>query len=299
MRNHTLTNATDTAVNITQPELKENHLNESTTTLTNTTREVKPQLELVPPSNTTNQSSSTTPPTEPIKNELNITDSSSDTNITNEGVTSTASPPSLTTPLNTHEIFPPTISSPWLKGMLVNTKSLPELFKIIEKLNFNLTLSNRYLQELSQHYVKKLDETQQTTDLLLKASKAADAQVRTGVRPCSLFYWRSILVETLRRTSDPIASELRRNLLSATQTGSMDPIGDLHSSVFVHLVPVVDLSLSSVAKEISGFRSTRWRESRCVCLLVLLTLLELNCLFPRFSRSKPWGARRAASPDPV
>lgn len=191
MRNHTLTNATDTFVNITQPELKESHLNESTTTtttLTNTTSETKPQLEPVHPSNTTNQSSSPTPSTEPIKNELNIADSSSDTNITNEGVTSTASPPSLTTPLNTHEIFPPTISSPWLKGMLVNTKSLPELFKIIEKLNFNLTLSNRYLQELSQHYVKKLDETQQTTDLLLKASKAADAQVRTGVRPSSLFF---------------------------------------------------------------------------------------------------------------
>ncbi|CAF4231052.1 unnamed protein product, partial [Rotaria magnacalcarata] len=49
--------------------------------------------------------------------------------------------------------------------------------KIIEKLNFNLTLSNRYLQELSQHYVKKLDETQQTTDLLLKASKEADKKL--------------------------------------------------------------------------------------------------------------------------
>ena len=51
------------------------------------------------------------------------------------------------------DVIPPLIASPWLKGMLVNTKSLPELFKIIEKLNFNLTLSNRYLQELSQHYV--------------------------------------------------------------------------------------------------------------------------------------------------
>jgi hypothetical protein len=65
--------------------------------------------------------------------------------------TITTTPSSST--LNNNEAMPSIISSPWLKGMLVNTKSLPELFKIIEKLNFNLTLSNRYLQELSQHYV--------------------------------------------------------------------------------------------------------------------------------------------------
>ncbi|CAF4435316.1 unnamed protein product, partial [Adineta steineri] len=89
------------------------------------------------------------------------------TNIDFEAVESTVDPNTIdevgaATPstLTNHEAMPPLISSTWLKGMLINTKSLPELFKVIEKLNFNLTLSNRYLQELSQHYVKKLDETQ-------------------------------------------------------------------------------------------------------------------------------------------
>ncbi|CAF1087443.1 unnamed protein product [Adineta steineri] len=107
------------------------------------------------------------------------------TNIDFESVESTVDPNTIdeiaaATPstLTNHEAMPPLISSTWLKGMLINTKSLPELFKVIEKLNFNLTLSNRYLQELSQHYVKKLDETQQTTDLLLKASKSANEKLQ-------------------------------------------------------------------------------------------------------------------------
>ncbi|CAF0943986.1 unnamed protein product [Didymodactylos carnosus] len=76
------------------------------------------------------------------------------------------------------ESIPSTVVSPWLKGLLMNTKTLPELLKIIEKLNFNLTLSNRYLEELSQHYLKKLDETQLVIDLLSIASKAADEKLK-------------------------------------------------------------------------------------------------------------------------
>jgi hypothetical protein len=100
------------------------------------------------PLNTTNETSSQSSTiVEQINVDLNITEPSIDTNNTDEIITTTHST------LNNNEVIPPIISSPWLKGMLVNTKSLPELFKIIEKLNFNLTLSNRYLQELSQHYV--------------------------------------------------------------------------------------------------------------------------------------------------
>ncbi|CAF3191170.1 unnamed protein product [Rotaria socialis] len=133
-------------------------------------------LELQLSSNTANQSSFQSSTHETLHLDINSTEPSVDTNSIEEMVISTASttvPPTA----NNNEALPPMISSPWLKGMLVNTKSLPELFKIIEKLNFNLTLSNRYLQELSQHYVKKLDETQQTTDLLLQASKAADKKL--------------------------------------------------------------------------------------------------------------------------
>jgi hypothetical protein len=107
-------------------------------------------LELLIQSNTTNQSSSQSSPTEPVNVDFNVTEQSIDVN-TSEEIVTTPSP--LPTTLNGNYALPPIISSPWLKGMLVNTKSLPELFKIIEKLNFNLTLSNRYLQELSQHYV--------------------------------------------------------------------------------------------------------------------------------------------------
>ncbi|CAF1542754.1 unnamed protein product, partial [Didymodactylos carnosus] len=70
-----------------------------------------------------------------------------------------------------------TTANPWLKAMLMNIKTLPELFKIIEKLNLNLSLSNRYLEELSQHYLKKLDETQLVIDLLSVASKMANDRV--------------------------------------------------------------------------------------------------------------------------
>jgi hypothetical protein len=79
-----------------------------------------------------------------------MTELSMETNHIDETTTTTPSPINHN---NNNEVMPPIMSSPWLKGMLVNTKSLPELFKVIEKLNFNLTLSNRYLQELSQHYV--------------------------------------------------------------------------------------------------------------------------------------------------
>jgi hypothetical protein len=92
--------------------------------------------------NTSNEISSQLSIPEPINTDFNITE------LSNEIDQTTAS-----TITNNNEVMHPIISSPWLKGMLVNTKSLPELFKIIEKLNFNLTLSNRYLQELSQHYV--------------------------------------------------------------------------------------------------------------------------------------------------
>ncbi|CAF2607211.1 unnamed protein product [Rotaria sp. Silwood2] len=131
-------------------------------------------------SNITNQNSSQSSTVETINIDANLTEQSIDTNNIDEVFTVTPPIPSSSSTINNNnnEPIPPIISSPWLKGMLVNTKSLPELFKIIEKLNFNLTLSNRYLQELSQHYVKKLDETQQTTDLLLKSSQAADEQLQ-------------------------------------------------------------------------------------------------------------------------
>ncbi|CAF5183964.1 unnamed protein product, partial [Rotaria magnacalcarata] len=134
---------------------------------------VEPQLS----PNTANQSSFQSATLETLHLDINPAEPSIDTNSIEEMVISTTASTTISPAVNNNEALPPIISSPWLKGMLVNTKSLPELFKIIEKLNFNLTLSNRYLQELSQHYVKKLDETQQTTDLLLKASKEADKKL--------------------------------------------------------------------------------------------------------------------------
>ncbi|CAM4745449.1 unnamed protein product [Rotaria magnacalcarata] len=134
---------------------------------------VEPQLS----PNTANQSSFQSATLETLHLDINLAEPSIDTNSIEEMVISTTASTTISPAVNNNEALPPIISSPWLKGMLVNTKSLPELFKIIEKLNFNLTLSNRYLQELSQHYVKKLDETQQTTDLLLKASKEADKKL--------------------------------------------------------------------------------------------------------------------------
>ncbi|CAF0799785.1 unnamed protein product [Adineta ricciae] len=128
--------------------------------------ELPPALDSQTPTNISDENSSQLSSNEAPPIDPDIFGPSIDTNVIDDASSPTAS--------NYNEPIPPLISSPWLKGMLVNTKSLPELFKIIERLNFNLTLSNRYLQELSQHYVKKLDETQQTTDLLLKASKSAD-----------------------------------------------------------------------------------------------------------------------------
>ena len=90
---------------------------------------------------------------ESIPENFTVTEPSIETNNIEETSTTTATTPSTLNSPNGNEVMPPIISSPWIKGLLVNTKSLPELFKIIERLSFNLTLSNRYLQELSQHYV--------------------------------------------------------------------------------------------------------------------------------------------------
>lgn len=117
-------------------------------TLTTNSTENKSFNETTNTTNPTNLNSSSTSTFDTIKDEFNLTET------TIESHNPTISPSTIASPLNGEkETLTPIISSPWLKGMLVNTKSLPELFKIIEKLNFNLTLSNRYLQELSQHYV--------------------------------------------------------------------------------------------------------------------------------------------------
>ncbi|CAF1634090.1 unnamed protein product [Adineta ricciae] len=136
--------------------------------------EPSPVLDSQTPPNISNESSSPLSLNEAPPIDPEVFEPSIDTNVVDDASSPTSTTTLSSTASNYNEPIPPLISSPWLKGMLVNTKSLPELFKIIERLNFNLTLSNRYLQELSQHYVKKLDETQQTTDLLLKASKSAD-----------------------------------------------------------------------------------------------------------------------------
>ena len=104
-------------------------------------------LEPVIRADETNQNASQSNSSEPVKGTADMPEPATQTNNAGDIVPATA------TTLSNNEPFPSMISNPWLKGMLINTKSLPELFKIIEKLNFNLTLSNRYLQELSQHYV--------------------------------------------------------------------------------------------------------------------------------------------------
>jgi hypothetical protein len=116
----------------------------------NISNEITVVLESQNLSNTSNENSSQSSISESINIDFNMTELSMETNHIDE-TTTTTTPSSLSH--NNNEVVPPIMSSPWLKGMLVNTKSLPELFKVIEKLNFNLTLSNRYLQELSQHYV--------------------------------------------------------------------------------------------------------------------------------------------------
>jgi hypothetical protein len=116
----------------------------------NISNEITVVLESQNLSNTSNENSSRSSISESINIDFNMTELSMETNHIDETTTTTPSPINHN---NNNEVMPPIMSSPWLKGMLVNTKSLPELFKVIEKLNFNLTLSNRYLQELSQHYV--------------------------------------------------------------------------------------------------------------------------------------------------
>jgi hypothetical protein len=138
-------------VNETENQLyKQNRVDDSTA-LNNTWNTSKTIVESMVSSNGINDTlpSSLVLSNESLKIESNMSDSLLDTNMTQDTLTSTNMP----SILNQQETLAPIISSPWLKGMLINTKSLPELFKIIEKLNFNLTLSNRYLQELSQHYV--------------------------------------------------------------------------------------------------------------------------------------------------
>lgn len=117
----------------------------------NISNEITVVLESQNLSNTSNENSSQSSISESINIDFNMTELSMETNHIDETTTTTT--PSPLNHNNNNEVMPPIMSSPWLKGMLVNTKSLPELFKVIEKLNFNLTLSNRYLQELSQHYV--------------------------------------------------------------------------------------------------------------------------------------------------
>ena len=105
------------------------------------------------PSNISDESSSQLSSNEAPPIDPEIFEPSIDTNVIDDASSPTSTTTLSSTASNYNEPIPPLISSPWLKGMLVNTKFLPELFKIIERLNFNLTLSNRYLQELSQHYV--------------------------------------------------------------------------------------------------------------------------------------------------
>jgi len=140
-------NLNNTLLNETQIQSITNRSNEQSFS-NNISNETILVFESQIPLNTTNETSSQSSIVEQTNVDLNITESSIDNNNNTEEIVTTT--PST---LNNNEAIPPIISSPWLKGMLVNTKSLPELFKIIEKLNFNLTLSNRYLQELSQHYV--------------------------------------------------------------------------------------------------------------------------------------------------
>ncbi|CAF0734847.1 unnamed protein product [Rotaria sordida] len=184
--NKSMLKLNNTLLNETHVDHKLNRANEQNFS-NNTSNETFMAPESQISSNITNQSSSQSSTIETINMDVNLTENSIDSNNIDEIVTVTPPPPTTTTTTtssssstinnNNNEAILPIISSPWLKSMLLNTKSLPELFKIIEKLNFNLTLSNRYLQELSQHYVKKLDETQQTTDLLLKSSQAADERL--------------------------------------------------------------------------------------------------------------------------
>ena len=140
-------NFNNTLINETRANLTQNYSNKQLSSNNNSAKVLKTDT----PSNTTNQSSSQSSANDPIGVDSNVIEPSISVNNVDESTTTTTT--SLPSTMNNNEAMPSIISSPWLKGMLVNAKSLPELFKIIEKLNFNLTLSNRYLQELSQHYV--------------------------------------------------------------------------------------------------------------------------------------------------
>ncbi len=141
-------NLNNTVLNESQVLFTKNRSNEQPAS-NNISDETTLVFESQIPLNTTNESSFQSSPMDPIHIDLDTTEQLIDTNTSDEIVTT----PTSSSAVNNNEAMPPLIASPWLKGMLINTKSLPELFKIIEKLNFNLTLSNRYLQELSQHYV--------------------------------------------------------------------------------------------------------------------------------------------------
>lgn len=143
-----MSNLNNTVLNESQVQFTKNRSNEQPAS-NNISDETKLVFESQIPLNTTNESSFQSSTMDSINIDLDTTEQLIDTNTSDEIVTT----PTSSSAVNNNEAMPPLIASPWLKGMLINTKSLPELFKIIEKLNFNLTLSNRYLQELSQHYV--------------------------------------------------------------------------------------------------------------------------------------------------
>ena len=89
---------------------------------------------------------------------------------------------------------------------------------------------------------KKLDETQQTTDLLLKASNVADLKVRRfpSFRSSRLFFF-SCVVETIRSLFDTSDEQSGRNVRTFNQTGSVDSIHGVSSALSADLVSLVDL----------------------------------------------------------
>lgn len=137
--NESLTTFNSTFENL--PSIQNETILNETTSTTNHTISLDNQA-----SNLSNSTVSTQDVTKTDNNSTETT-TADPTNTNSDGVASTNNI------INQAETFPPGLYTQWLKGILVNTKSVPELFKIIEKLNFNLTLSNRYLQELSEHYL--------------------------------------------------------------------------------------------------------------------------------------------------
>ena len=99
---------------------------------------------------------------------------------------------------------------------------------------------------------KKLDETQQTTDLLLKASNVADLKVRRfRFSPSSRSFFFSFAVETIRNLFDKSDGQSGRNVGTADQTGSMDSIHGVPSALSSDLVSLVDLRFDPFAPSIS------------------------------------------------